>query len=97
MRVLAEGENLQELREVSGTLRVYLTRDLTDEEILMLERKFIEVKQQARILVVKGEIGQLKDMFRSEVVGWQLMADSSNLKWFLGAGIAALVLSKGSK
>ena len=93
MRVLAEGENLSKLREVTGPLRVYLTRDLNDEEIVILEKRFIDVKQQARILVVKGEIGQLKDMFNNEVVGWQLMADNdSRIAWALGLGVAVLAL-----
>ncbi|KKL08536.1 hypothetical protein LCGC14_2574910 [marine sediment metagenome] len=93
MRVIAEGENLSQLREVSGTLRVYLTRDLTDEEIVILEQKFIEVKQQARILVVKGDLEQVKGMFNKEVLGWQLIADNdSRIAWALGLGVAVLAL-----
>ena len=88
MNVVAEGTNLEELNKSKGELRVYLERNLTDEEI----SKFVDARQEARILIVNAsEVDKIKELDVG-VKGWQLMGERSWWPWVVGGGLAYLAL-----
>jgi len=88
MEVISEGRSLEELNKTEGELRVYLDRNLTDEEI----SRFTDVRQEARILIVNAsEVDKVKELSVG-VKGWQLMGERSWWPWVVGGGLAYLAL-----